>query len=354
MFIVAYYTLIATIGLICNSLVLISVLKYKFLRKKQYTILVSLAVCDLLKVVVMINMIIYTLKENSENLCEKTSALGITLLFSSTFHLAAESINRCFMVNSPYRYLQALRKCYIVFVVALLWLLPAFIIIALPYALFGEDWKLYMYFEIDMFSCSNANIHEKKDIYVIIAHILFLAVPLTIMFVAYSWMLKTSYSNAKNIRAVSLVTPKQPTVTETTYSTPIISMVVMSYDTMSPSDYLRFPEIKQRPNSLASRASMEFKRIVKGRKLEIKASKTILLIIAAFIICNTPIFALTWYDHSNQYHSKTLSRRVFLGVAMWQVCIDPVVYFIRLKDFKRVRQTCTDFLIRHFRKSLRV
>ena len=90
----AYYTLIATIGLVFNTLILVSVHKYKTLRKKQYTILVSLAVCDLLKVVVIINMIVYSLVENTEKLCEYTSTLGTTLLFINTLHLAGKLFGR--------------------------------------------------------------------------------------------------------------------------------------------------------------------------------------------------------------------------------------------------------------------
>ena len=92
----AYYTLIATVGLVFNPLILVSVHKYKTLRKKQYTILVSLAVCDLLKVVVIVNMIVYSLLENTQKLCESTSTLGTTLLFINTFHLAGESSKQRF------------------------------------------------------------------------------------------------------------------------------------------------------------------------------------------------------------------------------------------------------------------
>ena len=174
-----------------------------------------------------------------------------------------------------------------------------------------------------------------------------------------------------------------------TYSTSIINMVTMSYDTMSPQDYLRFPQIKHRSNTLATRASQELKRIMSMRRMEIKAAKTILIIIAAFIICNTPVIAITWYDHSNEvhpsnnhhskigpiknqqsYHNHTnietspmevsplsnshRSKSLFLlSVAMWQVCIDPVIYIIRLKDFQRIRQTCIDFFLLAFRKMLR-
>ena len=355
MLVIVYYIVIAVVGLICNSLVLFSVMRHKTLRKKQYKILISSVVCDLLKVVVIINIIIYSLMGDASNLCEITSVLGTTLFFSSTFHLAIESVNRCFMINSPYTYLHKLHPCCIVVAVLLLWLLPALIIIVLPITMFGKSWKLYMYFEIEMFSCSNTILEEKKeDIYVIAVHVIFLAIPLTIMLVAYSFMLRTSFINAKNIRSVSIKIPKQPTIEETTYSSSIINMVVQTYDTMSPSDYLRFPEIKRRPNSIVSRATMELRRIAKDRRIEIKAAKTIFLIIITFIICNIPIFALSWYDHNNRNHSNKGTRQFLLGVAMWQVCINPVIYFIRLKDFKRVRHTWTDFLIRTLQKILRI
>ena len=71
--------------------------RYKTLRKKQYTILVSLAVCDLLKVVVIVSMIVYSLVENTQQLCEGTSTLGTTLLFINTLHLAGKWISYSFI-----------------------------------------------------------------------------------------------------------------------------------------------------------------------------------------------------------------------------------------------------------------
>lgn len=97
--------------------------------------------------------------------------------------------------------------------------------------------------------------------------------------------------------------------------------------------------------------------------MEIRAAKTILLIIAAFVICNTPVFAVTWYDHGNEQQgpndndsvpSNDRSKRLFLlSVAMWQVCIDPMIYIVRLKDFKRIRQSCFDFMLFALRKIFR-
>lgn len=355
MVVVASYIVIAFIGLLCNILVLFSVKKYKTLRKKQYTILVSLAVCDLFKVVVIVNIVICHFVEDTNQLCERTSALGTSLLFINTFHLAAESINRVFMIYSPYTYLTKLKKSYIISITVLLWFLPILIIIIFPLSFFGENWRSYMYFQIEMFGCNHSIKElEKDDKYVIAVHIIFLAAPMVIMIVSYGFMLRTSCSNAKNIRAVSLIIPENPAVKETTYSTSIINMVVTSYDTMLPSDSYRLPQIKHRSNTLASRASVELKRIVNGRRMEIKAAKTILIIIMAFIICNTPMFALTWYEYKQKVHSKHISRRIFLSIAMCQICIDPAIYFIRLKDFKRIRQKCTDYFCQAVRTFFRL
>ena len=126
----------------------------------------------------------------------------------------------------------------------------------------------------------------------------------------------------------------------------VLSVVLCGPNAMNISAYLRFPTIKHQPNSLVNRASIEVKRIVKARRMEINAAKTILLIILGFVICNTPIFAITWYDQDKHHHSSRLIvRKIFIGMAMLQVVIDPVVYFLRLKDFKRVlRQIIDDCL----------
>lgn len=333
---IACYAFIGIFGLLCNSFVLIAILKYKALRKKQYVFLVSLVICDLLKVVVIVSIIITTLSGNAVFLREKTSIMGATLLFSSTFHLAAESINRLCIIYSPYTYLQTLRKPLITMIIVMLWLIPIVVIIVLPLFLFGTNCHLYMFFGIELLCCSQSL--DEDGLYVLVVNIIFLGAPLVIMLVSYSCMLKTSCRNAQNIRLLSQPVPTTPIVGKTTYSQPIMRMIIDCYDTMFPTSTIHYPKARD-GHRVFSIASVEFKRVMKVRHLEIKAAKTILIIIMTFIVCNIPMFVLTWYDQIKCDNSMKIAREAFVVITMCQVCINPVIYMMRLKDFKRARRT---------------
>ena len=146
---------IALLGLLANGLILMSVLKYKVLRKRTYAFLVSLAVCDLLKIAVIVNIIIYSLLEKDGISCTLTSLFGVTLSCATTFHLAAESVNRCSIVVWPYKYIRILKKKHIVLALVLLWLIPIAICVAMPLIWFGEKWRGYLYFHVNIFGCIN-------------------------------------------------------------------------------------------------------------------------------------------------------------------------------------------------------
>ena len=81
----------------------------------------------------------------------------IHLQWKMFFFLSAESINRAFMISSPYKYLTKLNKCSIGCVLASLWLLPAIIIVLVPIPLYGAEWRLHMYFQLEMFACSQTS-----------------------------------------------------------------------------------------------------------------------------------------------------------------------------------------------------
>ena len=361
--------LIAIAGTICNGLIMISVIKYRILRKKSYTVVVSLAMCDMFKVVVILNLMIYSLIDDLYDVCVATSTLGVTLLCVTTFHLAAESINRCLIILHPFRYLQFMKKKYVALCVFFIWLMPCLITIAFPAISSKDSWIEALRFHSHMYGCIADFEDDEEDedhsavngeVYVITYALMF-ALPLIIMIIAYVVILKIAYRNAGKMRNIKVSLEKElesHVITKTRYRGPIISMVASSYDTAavsSTSENFVIPvEIKHQPRQSTSNKIYEkLLKNIKNRKRELKASRTVLMIITAFIICNAPIFSVSWYD---VVHGKTTDMNIqyiLTCFAFLQVIIDPVIYFLRLKDYKNARKKWKNVGQSMIRKTIR-
>ncbi|XP_065647753.1 uncharacterized protein LOC105850126 isoform X4 [Hydra vulgaris] len=327
-----FLSLVAILGVFCNGSILVSVIRYRILRKKHYALLVSLAVCDTLKILVIFCVIInFAIKDFK--FCVITSCFGMLLIFVTTFHLAAESINRCLIIQFPYRYDDAISKE-------------------------SNDWFESYTFQAHMFGC-NTNELYGTDPYIIIVHAIFFGLPLLIMVISYGFMLHMAYKSAKQMRETQVRrrTRKSPAITETRFSNPIIAMVTSSYDTAaisSTNQGIEPIEHQTRTQSVASTAKKEFQRLMNNRKREIKASKTVVMIVFTFIACNAPTFSMTWTDMNSESSTSKSEARIFLiGLAFLQVFIDPIVYFLRLKDYKNARKTIKRVGTTMIRKTIR-
>ena len=342
---ISLFAVIALAGIICNGMTLISVFKYRILRKKSYTVVVSLATCDLFKVAVVVNILIYSAVKDLNNICTSTSALGMTLECVTTFHLAAESINRCLIILYPYRYLDIMKKKYVALCVLFIWFVPATTTIVFPAAFFKNIWVYTMYFQAHMYGCDD-KMERFNGYYVLVWHVLMFALPLIFIIASYAVILKIAYKNAAKMRQVKVHKMQElvsPAVTKTAYSCSIISMVSSSYDTAaasSASNKLVIPnQIIHVPKpSVKSKLSIRMVRELKYRKYELKASRTALVIITAFLLCNVPTFSVSWHDILQGGKTDTNTRHILTCLSFLQVIINPVVYFLRLKDFKNARR----------------
>ncbi|XP_065647751.1 alpha-1A adrenergic receptor isoform X2 [Hydra vulgaris] len=352
-----FLSLVAILGVFCNGSILVSVIRYRILRKKHYALLVSLAVCDTLKILVIFCVIInFAIKDFK--FCVITSCFGMLLIFVTTFHLAAESINRCLIIQFPYRYDDAISKERLAFAIFVLWFFPIFFEVVLPRFFYSNDWFESYTFQAHMFGC-NTNELYGTDPYIIIVHAIFFGLPLLIMVISYGFMLHMAYKSAKQMRETQVRrrTRKSPAITETRFSNPIIAMVTSSYDTAaisSTNQGIEPIEHQTRTQSVASTAKKEFQRLMNNRKREIKASKTVVMIVFTFIACNAPTFSMTWTDMNSESSTSKSEARIFLiGLAFLQVFIDPIVYFLRLKDYKNARKTIKRVGTTMIRKTIR-
>jgi len=358
--------IIALFGILANGLILISIIKYKILRKHTYSYLVSLAVCDSLKIIVIVNIIVYgEVDSYQDSVCIETGILGFTLMCCTTFHLAAESINRYLHVVWPYEYARLLQKKHLVGVIALLWILPLVFGVLTPLLWFQTDWLYSLHFHAKIFGCKNilessaVRRAESGEAYVILMYVIFFAAPLLIMIVCYGLVLKTAYTVAKTVRESEV--KKNPNVTspavrKTTFSNPVIEMVSATYSASVMSEELaikkKIEHQSERTMSFAN-AQKEIKRKLKQRKREIKSSKTVLIMISAFLICNAPIFTLAWLTDSFDEQRAEDLLKIFLTLSQVQVFVNPLVYFLRLRDFRNARRKCRNVSRTIIRKTIR-
>ena len=355
------FVTIALLGIIANGSILLSILKYKTLRKNSYAFLVSLALCDTLKVIVVLNIIVYLEVGAYKKLaCMETSLLGFTLLCCTTFHLAAESIHRYLMVEQPYKYGRFVNgKKHILGVVAFLWLLPIIFGVMIPLFWFQKGWRKELDFHARMFGCMEDKTDVRHDeAYIITMYIIFFAVPLLIMLLSYGHVLKTSYSVARDLREneVKKREPDEVAVRKTTFSNPIIEMVKATYSSSVLSEDLaiknKIEHQSERSMSIAQ-AQVNLKRKIKHRKRELKSSKTVSIMISAFIVCNAPIFTVVWLTDQSDGPKAVSLLRGFLALSQIQVFVNPLVYFLRLKDFRDARKKCKNVGSTIIRKTIR-
>ena len=145
--------------LLLNGLVLLSVVRYRILRKRVYFLMISLSVCDILKVCVYIPYAAGALLRRGQtkrNFCLATSSLGIALLCCTTLHLMMESVNRILLIYRPFKHKEFLTKKAMAAILAIVWLLPFLFVLALPFALFTEA-KAFK-FSAKLFACYGVNV----------------------------------------------------------------------------------------------------------------------------------------------------------------------------------------------------
>jgi hypothetical protein len=82
-----------------------------------------------------------------------------------------------------------------------------------------------------------------------------------------------------------------------------------------------------------------FKRGTKRRNIELKAAKTLGLVIGVFTLCFVPIFAGVIYQqfhHNSRYSAQVMSlMRILSLIATFSACINPMVYTWGNMEFRK-------------------
>ena len=150
------FMFIALLNLVLNGTVLISVCLYaKNLKRTHFTILISLAVADILKVTPSILQAAALLQGPTSKignaLCNSSSSTALMLVCLTTVHLMLESLNRMIAIVWPFKYYETFTKKRLIFILFVIWILPTVIITVPPYLIF-DDYKVFEQFR-DRFIC---------------------------------------------------------------------------------------------------------------------------------------------------------------------------------------------------------
>ena len=377
-------------SLVFNGLILISVLKYRILKKKAYFLMISLSVCDIFKVLVYIPYAIGGFLQRGRskmNFCLVSSSIGVTLLFCTTMHLMMESLNRLLLIHHPFKYVRILNKKIMGSILTVIWLLPPLFVLFFPYILPTNSNESALSLNARLFACktpsrnqlnnesygfkminettsyhlttgnesqlSNISLvpvkneeHSRNKIYNFVIHGAFFSVPVLTMLICYTFIFLVSISTARELRRLNVF--DQPDMLDDANN-----------DNISEEN----EEVKKQKQSVFSIQSLaisfnetkyELNRILKERQKEIRAAKTILIIFLTFVICNAPFFATVWSSLTREedlFDTKT--RVLLLNLAFAQVTVNPLVYFFRLDDFRRARRTVKRYGTSIIQKSIR-
>ena len=226
-----YISLIICLGTLAGNVILnVGILVAPFIdrtvRQKRFAVLISLAIVDLLKIIPLISEIGFP--SHQPKTCQAFASIGLYLICVTILHLVLESINRLVAIVRPLRYNELLTSKLFASLMAALWLLPIIGII-LPLAINDDviDWIPSL--RALMFSCDqfydtpteNQNmtqnlrdtdeernpiefrsVDESMIAYSAVITIVYFAIPLIIMVLAYSVIFNISLKHIRQIKSM--------------------------------------------------------------------------------------------------------------------------------------------------------
>lgn len=300
-----FLILIIVAAFLGNSLVVGAVLGSKKLRKSTNYFIVSLALSDILiALTVMSFHVHHNLNSMEWNLgagvCQMWIFMDLLCSTASITNVALISIDRFLALTYPFKYPQIVncRRCLLA--IATVWSYSA-ILSSLSFKNWSEDATL-----VDKPAC--AKIDSSYYLFSTIFGIFF---PLVILVVAYSLVFRLALRQAIAIKALS--TPPRPKHRE-----------------------------QRTDQKLKSRENMTKNRLLIR---ELKATKTLMIVVGTFLICWFPLFVLILVQ---QYCLKCIEERLsstwqqIIGIAFVYIlprlnsAVNPIIYSIFNRDFRSV------------------
>ena len=290
------FIIIATV--VGNSLICVSVAKFRHLRTNTNFILLSLALTDLSMVIIMILNAVTTVTGEwifGEQCCRAVASIGLTLSFISILHLCMLSVDRFIAIRKPFRYQFIVTRRRVVIILLLIWL-SVVVILNIPLA----DYE----FRADTYGCASpSNQGSSRDSpYIFFLVGLFVIIPFAIICFSNAVVFKTAFTQARQLSRV------ERSLRE------------------SSADICEQDEPQQGAKTVETHSL----------KREIKSARTFALVLGIFLLCYTPFYTAGTY---RKIAGPAEVPRNVMIITMWiafanSFC-NPIVYGLRYSPFRK-------------------
>jgi len=295
------FTLIILATIVGNSLICLSVTKFRHLRTNTNFILLSLALTDLGMVVIMVLKAVTTVTGKwifGEWCCRAIASLGLTLSFISILHLCCLSVDRYIAIQKPFRYQFIVTRRRVITILLLIWL-SVTVILNIPLADFQ--------FRADTYGCASPmsmNDHSSSP-YIFFLVGLFLIIPFAIICFSNAIVFKTAFKQARQLSRVEK------------------SLRESSADVCDEDE-------TQQTKSTETHAL----------KREIKSARTFALVVGLFLLCYTPFYTTgTYRKVAGPGKVSSSVMLVTTWIAFANSFCNPIVYGLRYSPFRKAFKT---------------
>ena len=306
-----FLIVVLVITFLGNALVCLVVVLYCRMRTLTNYFIVSLAVSDLLLALLSLPFRIdQTIHNavwcNSPSLCQVWILADIICTSASMWNLAMISIDRFIAIVLPFRYHVIMTARLSLFLIGFVWVSSVALapLALLNWTAAGEP---HWYWEIDQQQCSKRD----KVFYTVVAACHFF-LPLAIVVIMYTNVFRVAWSHARAV--ASLQQAVQPQRKNT------------------PSTFVR----------------------------ELKAAKTLAIVVGTFVVCWLPFFVILlidlWYPELQQRSDKSAASALrytfFYALPIMNSTLNPIIYTVFNKSFRSAFKKLFSFCGRAGREEL--
>jgi len=299
------FTFIIIATIVGNSLICVSVVKFRHLRTNTNFILLSLALTDLSMVIIMILNAVTTVTGKwifGEWCCRAVASIGLTLSFVSILHLCALSVDRYIAIQKPLRYLFIVTRRRVTTILLLIWL-SVVVILNVPLADFD--------FRADTYGCASPSTQgsSRDSPYIFFLVALFVILPFAIICFSNAVVFKTAFTQARQLSKV------ERSLRE------------------SSADICDQYEPQQEEKTVDNHSL----------KREIKSARTFALVLGIFLLCYTPFYtAGTYRKIAGPIRVPRNVMIITMWVAFANSFCNPIVYGLRYSPFRKAfKQLCS-------------
>ena len=318
------FTILSTVAIAGNSLVLAAVARTKRLQNATNVFVVNLCVTDCLTGFGFLWSVPGMLSTTpgyplpSTFPCVVSAALLFTTVGCSMYTLACIAVNRCVLITKSmetYRWLYTPKKMALMVFVS--WCCPTSAIVVPPIFGIGD-----LGFDPESRTCSDIDTHPRAGVYDKVQFAVLYPIPFVVIIVAYVLIMKHVMRHFKKHRAV-ITAPKSSTV---------IASPLPSTTSKLDNEADRIGSLRKSTTIAVStlrRAGSARQLSRRTRNDQLQITKNLFVVVCALVVCFTPL-AVMVVTKNNRY-------QLYGGLVLFvSSCINPIIYATKHPQFKPV------------------